>query len=163
MSYSIPTLRGYLNKGSGTSGAGYNYNPFCNSFGVGSQPSYFLLNGSPPSGISLETPVDVTFLYTADLAQLVADYPSVTVGYEWSRAGPVCPNISGGGSLTSNTVVTITNPCEDSQTVSLSIKVYNASGWLDGVCCIPYGLLCTYRYSSFIAATYNFDIDPAPA
>lgn len=157
MSFSIPVMRSFLIKSSNSGGSNYNYSSFCNSFGGGSQPDYFLLNGVAPT-ISLTTPVDVTFLYTVDLAQLVADYPGTTIGYEWYRAGPSCLNTSGSGTLTADTTVTITNPCEDDQTVDLYIKVYNSAGWVNPVCCIPYGQLCPFIASSFVQAYYTFDI-----
>lgn len=159
MSFSIPTIKSLKPLSSGP--PPFSYLNFCNSFGGASQPDYFLINGSPPGGGPYFTSVDVTFLYTSDLAYFIANNPNATeVHYEWSRGGPMCPNISGSGVLTGNTTVTIPNPCDDDQTVDLFIKVYNASGWVGGTCCTPYGALCSSLTAESVQAAYSFDLSP---
>lgn len=157
MSFSVPAIRPFLNKI--TTGSSYNYSSFCSSLGGSTQSSYFLINGTTP-GLTYTTSVNATFLYTADIAQLISDYPGTSASYYWSRGGPSCPNASGSGPLTSNTTVTISNPCFDTQTVDLYIYLNNASGWVNPICCVPYGQLCPYISSSQVQAYWTFDLDP---
>lgn len=155
MSFSIPTLR--PNKSLSTSSI--DYYQFCLKAGTGSA-DWFLINGTTPTLTSYTAPIEVTFLY-APVQEFLENHPNATEAkYRWTRGGPSCPSASGTGPLTSNVVQTITNTCGDTQSVYLYIDIYNASGWVQDLCCTPYNLLCGSTSVEYVSTSYALDLDP---
>lgn len=160
MSFSIPTLRGFTTKSSAQS---VNFFNLCLLFSGTENPDFFLINGNPPvPGFDYPSPVDVTFLYNELFDDLKEIYGVTSISYLLTRAGPRCDNISiGPEELTENTTFSnISNPCDDNQTITLTITVQNSNGWINAACCIPHSLLCEKTFDSSIVAYYAFDIEP---
>lgn len=150
MSFSIPTLRSFMIKNT-QSGSSRNWLDYCRWMNSTANGWGILLNGVDAKDAGTTFLSGVTINFNQDVFNIITDYPSVSVTYSISRAGPgaACkytPNPLTGTVTVgmSNIILTVPGGCVDTidWEVTLTFTGFDGSWWNTNCCSLGY---CTYN------------------